>query len=401
MEKILIINPQYPLPEDNGSRMRTMNFVRFFEKYGVVDLVYFVPKQQEFEGSPFRKEMFINLIIKEEKNGSSFPDFRDRMQRVLERRPRTVANFSKEAREQLLNLIIKENYDVILCRYILYTFPLFRLPEKIRKRIIVDFDDVVSTSLHEALCKFSNSRMGRLKRGLDKNFLLQYEKKCLNFGAASFCSNEDLREIPSDKRKNSYVVPNTYPSTSLFNENLGDGYKKRSKFLFVGALGYGPNSEGLQWFINSIFPYVRERFIDSKLIVVGKKPSEKIIGMCHDNPYIELNTNAPDLKPFYRECGIAIVPLLSGGGTRIKILEAGLVGRPVLSTPLGAYGLEAQNGKDLLLFTDKDSFLSQLNSLNDKATYDSLVGNLRKVVMEKYSVNSFNSAMDHLISRLI
>jgi glycosyltransferase involved in cell wall biosynthesis len=398
--KSLLISPQYPLPEDNGGKMRTMNFVRFFERYGTVDLVYFVPKLQEFQGSPFRKETFFNLIEREEKNAGFVSDLEDRIRRLLERRPRAVRYFPKKAENEFLTFILEDNYDVILCRYILHTFLLFKLPKEVRKRIIIDFDDILSDSLYEVDMGGKSGIVAKVKRKIDRRFLVQYEKKCLDFGAACFCSNEDLNKIECGEGRKWFVVPNTYPVTWLSHVSLGDGYGKRNKLLFVGALGYGPNREGLEWFIDSIFPYVRERFPNSKLIIVGREPSERIINACQDSPYFELHTSAPCVEPYYRDCGITVVPLLSGGGTRIKILEAGHAGRPVLSTPLGAYGLEVENGRDLLLFTDEDSFLSQLKSLDNKKNYDSLVENLRTVVTDKYSANSFNKAMDLLISQL-
>ena len=96
-----------------------------------------------------------------------------------------------------------------------------------------------------------------------------------------------------------------------------------------------------------------------------------------------------------------VVPILTAGGTRIKILEAGIAGRPVVSTPMGAYGLDATDGKDLLLFNDKNTFLECLDKLRHKSTYESISANMKSLVQHTYSPESFNRTMEEAIHHLM
>jgi glycosyltransferase involved in cell wall biosynthesis len=114
-------------------------------------------------------------------------------------------------------------------------------------------------------------------------------------------------------------------------------------------------------------------------------------------PNIELHPDVPDVVPFYKRCGIVVVPILAGGGTRIKILEAGMAGRPVMATPMGANGLDVIDGKDLFLFTDKRTFMDSYDKLKDKEVYDSIVCNMKFLVKDRYSPDSFNSRMTEAI----
>jgi glycosyltransferase involved in cell wall biosynthesis len=88
---------------------------------------------------------------------------------------------------------------------------------------------------------------------------------------------------------------------------------------------------------------------------------------------------------------------LAGGGTRIKILEAAMAGRPVLATPMGANGLDVIDGKDLFLFTDKKTFMESCDKLNDKEVYDSVVCNMKFLVKDRYSPESFAGRMAEAI----
>ena len=135
--------------------------------------------------------------------------------------------------------------------------------------------------------------------------------------------------------------------------------------------------------------------------LAGRQPTPEIKTLCDSVPNIELHPDFPDLKPFYQQSGVVVVPILTAGGTRIKILEAGIAGRPVLSTPMGAHGLDAIDGKDLFLFDDDNSFMGSYQKLQDKAVYDSMAGNMKSLVRNLYSPESFQRKMEEAIRPLM
>ncbi len=108
----------------------------------------------------------------------------------------------------------------------------------------------------------------------------------------------------------------------------------------------------------------------------------------------------PDLKPYYRQSRAVVVPLLAGGGTRIKILEAALARRPVLSTPLGAAGLDLGAGRDLLSFDDADQFAARYAELVDRERYRTLVRNASELVRAKYSPEAFDGALAGVVNMI-
>jgi glycosyltransferase involved in cell wall biosynthesis len=127
-------------------------------------------------------------------------------------------------------------------------------------------------------------------------------------------------------------------------------------FLFVGTLGYFPNEDAASWFRTAVLPELRTIAPGPFRVVVvgGDGPSEA---------EIEFAGQVPDVGPWYRRADAAIVPLRAGGGTRIKILEAFAHSVPVVSTPLGAEGLEVEDERHLLLAEASAEFARRCSEL--------------------------------------
>ena len=227
---------------------------------------------------------------------------------------------------------------------------------------------------------------------------MQYEKRCLTFGASLFCSDKDRKTVADGSRgTNAFVVPNIYHNGAFGNYDFGDGFCNLNVLLFVGGLMYRPNIEGITWFVKSIFREFRTEHPEAKLLLVGHSPAREIHDLCAGNEGIELHADMPDINSYYRQCGAVVVPLLTGGGTRIKILEAALAGRPVLSTPMGAEGLDLADGTDLLLFKDTGEFMDRYRELLDRHTYDRMVCSAKDSVSSEYSRDRFHGIMEEVI----
>lgn len=112
---------------------------------------------------------------------------------------------------------------------------------------------------------------------------------------------------------------------------------------------------------------------------------------------IELFANVPDIRPYYAGSRAVVVPLLKGGGTRIKILEATLAKRPVIATPIGAEGLGFENGKDILLFNDSDSFISQYQLLQNRDIYADITKLAKDRTKREYSPQKFKESMEKVL----
>ena len=120
-----------------------------------------------------------------------------------------------------------------------------------------------------------------------------------------------------------------------------------NRLLYVGLMDYLPNVDAVMFFARGIWPRIRERFPDLTFTIVGANPTEAVRSL-GSRPGITVTGTVPEVAPFYKGALAVVVPLRSGGGTRLKILEAMAASVPVISTPLGAEGLEAVAGRHYL-----------------------------------------------------
>ena len=403
--KTLIYSDLYPLPENIGTRMRTMNFVRFFKKIGEVDLVYHRTGIENNAGQgPFRNEYRIvkQGVSEGNENFSRVRDFTERIRRLADRRPWIVADWPGTAIRELNSIVAGDQYDFVLCRYAQDSYPFLRYRGSLRKRIIVDFDDVLSASLFLSKVHRGPGLYAGWKWRLQWEMVSAYQRRFLTFGAALFCSEEDRNEVTGSAGSPcAHLVPNTYPASLDVRNADGSGYANRRTFLFVGALDYAPNIEGLKWFLRSIFPKVQEQYRDVRLLVAGRRPSRDLVFAIREITDVELHPDIPDIKALYERCGAVVVPLLSGGGTRIKILEAAMAGRFVLSTPIGADGLSFGSEAGPGLFTDERSFLGQYDKLEDGNYYREHVMKMHAAVQKTYSPEAFDRLMGKVVDSLL
>src|SRR4051812_41704682 len=111
-------------------------------------------------------------------------------------------------------------------------------------------------------------------------------------------------------------------------------------------MSWGPNGNAASFLIREVLPRVRQVRPDARLLIVGRNPPADVAAY-HERAGVVVTGGVPDVVPYFRDARCLVVPLESGGGTRLKILEAFAAGLPVVSTPVGVEGIDAQNGVHL------------------------------------------------------
>ena len=135
------------------------------------------------------------------------------------------------------------------------------------------------------------------------------------------------------------VIPN---GVDLAEFSPGAMPEASPTLLFSGLMSYYPNQQGIRWFVNDVFPLVRRRVPRARLVIAGAAPPRWLQLLAGD--HIEVTGYVPDIRPYIERASVVIAPLMIGGGTRVKILEAQAMARPVVSTSLGAEGLDLEDG---------------------------------------------------------
>src|SRR5437879_868829 len=124
--------------------------------------------------------------------------------------------------------------------------------------------------------------------------------------------------------------------------------------LFTGMMNYEPNVEAVRYFVGEILPLIRLEVPNATFHIAGANPSPEVKALASDSVYIYGSVR--DMRPYFHRASVVIVPLLHGGGTRLKILDAAACGKPIVSTSVGAEGLNFVDGRDVLLTDSAPTF---------------------------------------------
>lgn len=165
--------------------------------------------------------------------------------------------------------------------------------------------------------------------------------------------------------------------------------------IFTGTLDYPPNTAGAIWLAMRVWPVVRARLPDARLRIAGRNPPRSILALAGADG-IEVHGDVPDMQPLFAAAHVATAPLLSGGGTRLKILEAAAYGRAVVSTTLGAEGLALET----VLADSPDAFASALvRLLLDAQSRVELAAAARSAVESRYGWAGLGDQLAEALTR--
>lgn len=158
------------------------------------------------------------------------------------------------------------------------------------------------------------------------------------------------------------------------------------EIVTLGSMHYPPNAQGILWFAKEVFPHILKAEPAARLTVIGKNPPRELIELAvrYENT-IEVTGYVERLGPYMANAELMVVPVLTGGGMRVRILEALARGIPTVTTPVGLEGIEAQSGKEILIAEGVSQFAQAvLRLLSDPALKDTLSSKGRRLVEERY-----------------
>jgi sugar transferase (PEP-CTERM/EpsH1 system associated) len=151
--------------------------------------------------------------------------------------------------------------------------------------------------------------------------------------------------------------------------------------LFVGTLYWPPNVDSLRYLCREILPRIRAHIPDVRLRVVGIRPTVSVRALAAD-PSVTVVGHVPDIRPYAADCGAFVVPLRWGSGMRVKILNAMAMGLPVVSTTVGAEGIDITDGQDVLIADEPDAFADAVVRVLNDPTLGGELGTAARHLME-------------------
>jgi len=173
-----------------------------------------------------------------------------------------------------------------------------------------------------------------------------------------------------------------------------------STLVWVGGFHHYPNCEAVRFFLEEIYPRIKREKADTKLYVVGGGVPDWLRRLATGDPSIVLTGYVDDPLPYIQRAAVFVAPVLSGGGTKLKVLEAMAVGKAIVSTSIGVEGIEGRDQEHFMVADSPEAFSSRVVSLlNDHVFRERLGTNARKRATEKYDWEAICEAMGRIYHR--
>jgi glycosyltransferase involved in cell wall biosynthesis len=345
--RILYFSPRECWPLNTGARLRDYHFARQLGARARVSYLGLrsasdpppipIPAGSNFEApllvdrdSPFSAGKVIQGLIGPE--------------------PITVLNYrSARAETELTRLLTTgERFDSVQIEgvHLVSYIPLLRNVES-RPLIIADWHNIES----EIMWRYSD------KASLPRRLYARRTAKLIEDMELKLLRDCDIHIVPSPRER--AILLQRLPQARI--EVVGNGVDvayyseaepgpapERRDILFVGSMDYHANIEAALEFARDVWPAMHADHPDFRFVIVGRNPPQSVRDLAA-RPGIVVTGTVDDVRPWYRSAFAVVVPLRTGSGTRLKILEAMAAGVPVISTRLGAEGLDIQDGENILL----------------------------------------------------
>jgi len=288
---------------------------------------------------------------------------------------------SKEFEKVLIEQLKKENYDLIHLET-LWVSPYLEVIRKYSKAKIILRSQNVEFMIWERLAEDAGNPLKKMYLKLLSKRLKKYELALLNKYDA-IATITELDSVVFKKTGCTIPIVHVPFGIDLNKYKMDISNLEKPSVFHIGAMDWRPNADGINWFLKSVWLNVSAKNPTIKLYLAGRNMPDWLMQLKIKNVVVE--GEVPDSHKFINSKSIMIVPLTSGGGMRVKIIEGMAFGKTIISTAVGAEGIEYENGKNLLIANTEKEFVDVIEKcLNDSVFSDSVGKNARILAETKY-----------------
>jgi len=342
MAHILLLTPQVPYPPRQGTALRNWGILRGLAAHHRVSLLTFAAPDQPTEAPPPLADIVERVAIVQQPTRTT----RDRLRDLLttSRPDLTLRLESAVFRQQLQTWLDTYPFDWLQIEGLemaAYLSPLppstvYRLPSTIFDAHNCEY--LLQKRAGSADLRHPRRWLAALYSAIQWRRLRRYE--------AAVCRRADLVIAVSEADAQALqrivplvdplVIPNgiTVAEYAAFTDKAA---LHQPAFVFTGTMDFRPNVDGALWFAAEVWPRIRAALPDAHCYLVGRHPHRRLNAL-REMPGLIITGSVPDTRPYINAATVYVVPLLVGGGTRLKLLEATSMGKAIVSTTLGAEG---------------------------------------------------------------
>jgi len=379
--KILFIQNRILFPTNTGGRIRTLNVLRYLAKWHDVTYLCNLEVGEESHCDAMREVgLKLETIPWESPALGELKFYFALALNMFSHLPFNVEKDNNPAlRARAEQLVVQENYDLVICDFI-HMVP---IAKELSCRGSLLFQHNVEAQIFERYVATASNWLRRAVMSMQWKKMVRFEKNAGKyFNAVIAVSDQDREQFERDYGWTHVHVIDTAVNVDFFQPQEEE---LPNQIAFVGSMDWLPNQEGVEWFVQKVWPLVRQEHPDTVFKIVGRNPSRQVASL-GDAPGVEVLGTVPDVRPYLDQAAVVVTPLLVGGGTRIKIFEAMAMGKSVVSTSIGAEGLKVEDQKHILLADSVADFAAAVNRLLASRETRKQIGQAsRKLVCEQFS----------------
>ncbi len=391
--RVLLLTQVLPYPPDSGPKVKTYYVLKYLAQQHDVTLVSFVRDSDKPEyirhletlcekvvtvpitRSPLRDLMFLGKSIL---NGQPWMMLRDE-------RP--------EMRAALQELAAGTHFDVVHADQL--NMGQYALPFK-GSRKVLDLHNALWV-LYKRLAE-TQPPTKPMKYILMRDWplLKQYEgQMCRTFEAVTAVTEEDQRWlVEAGARDDMTIIPIAIDTDE---QALIEREPSCPHIVHIGTMYWPPNIDGITWFLDEIYPLIKQRVPNVRCTLIGARPPASIVDRQQDDPSLKVTGYVDDPLPYLRDASMMVVPLRAGGGMRVKILNALSQGIPMVSTTVGCEGIAVADGEDILVADDPAAFAEKtIRLLTDADLNQRITTNGRRTAVDTYDYRQACKPLDNV-----
>ena len=396
--KIVVLSHRVPYPPIKGEKIRTYHQLESLRQAGC-DVTLFCPMHEpedEALVSEYAAKTSFKVIASPAGKG-----WLRMIKNLLTGQSLSVAKFHFRNLQRKLNAHLAEHEaDVLYCTSsAMAEYALIADNRSSRCKVLVDFMDLDSDKW-QRFSEVSKLPMSFIYR-YEARVLGRYEKKvqrlvdhCLFVSQAEaglFCTKHNSVGEILEVIGNGVDLSDFYPPEAK-------QVSRSPTLLFTGVMDYLPNESAICWFAENVWEQIVEKHPDAKLIVAGMKPTQKVLDLAgYKN--VEVTGYVEDMLPYYHEADVFIAPFQIARGVQNKILQAFACGLPVVTTPLGAEGIDGQGDVHFLIADTPDHFAQRVEELvGDPQKYQALASAASQLIDDEYRWEAKNRPLVDLLA---
>ena len=379
--RILFFSITVPFPATDGGRIRVLNLLEQLARTERVTFLALQTTPEDQSGIDYLTGLGIDCHLVERSPSLPSVTMDTVIRAITKRQPVTVSRYYSSKLEKLFHQLLDQK-KIDLIHYEMFHAAQYSLPTKIPTLLSTQNID---SYIWKRLAKETKNPVKKLIYWTQAKAFSRCEREsCGEFSAATCVSANDQELLNrSCPQLPVHVIAN---GVDLDLYQVSEVIEEPETLIFTGSMDWYPNEDAVTFFLKSILPHVRQSYPNVRMLVVGQHPTDKLrqmVELANTNSEVIITGRVDDVKPYINRASVYVVPLRIGGGTRLKILEALALRKAVVSTTIGAEGLNLVDQQEIVLADQPDQFARAVIELLDDAQRRRSLGEKGRERVEK------------------